>query len=61
MTETFDAKALAEAMAPLVRLELTPERRGPVLMHLEIAAGLAAKLDDFPLDDEAEPAPVYVP
>ena len=61
MTEPFDAKSLAEAMAPLVCIDLPPERRGPVLMHLEIAAGLAAKLDSFPLDDEAEPAPVFVP
>ena len=61
MSETFDPAALAEAMSPLIRIELTPERRGPVLMHLEIAAGLAARLLAFPLDDEAEPAPVFTP
>ena len=61
MSETFDPAALAEAMAPLIRIELTPERRGPVLMHLTIAADLAAKLAAAPLDDEAEPAPVYAP
>ena len=61
MSDTFDPEALAEAMAPLVRIELTPERRGPVVMHLSIAADLAAKLAAFPLDDEAEPAPVFAP
>ena len=57
MNETFDPAALAEALAPLLGLELTPERRGPVLTHLRIATEMAAKLPA--LDDEAEPAPVY--
>jgi len=59
MSETFDPAALAEAMAPLLGLELTPERRGPVLVHLRIAAEMAAKLPA--LDDDAEPAPVFTP
>ncbi len=61
MSETFDPAALAEAMAPLLGLELTPERRGPVVMHLQIAAEMAAKLGAAKLDDEAEPAPVFTP
>jgi hypothetical protein len=59
MNETFDPAALAEALAPLLGLELTSERRGPVLTHLRIAAEMAAKLPA--LDDEAEPAPVFAP
>jgi hypothetical protein len=61
MSEPFDPAALAEAMAPLLGLELTPERRGSVLTHLRIAADMAAKLDAAPLDDDAEPAPVFAP
>lgn len=61
MSETFDPAAVAEAMSPLLGLALTPDRRGPVLMHLKIAADLAAKLAAVPLDDEAEPAPVFTP
>jgi hypothetical protein len=61
MSEAFDPAALAEAMATLLGLELTPERRAPVLLHLKIAAGFAAKLDAVALDDEAEPAPVFTP
>jgi hypothetical protein len=61
MSESFDPAALAEAMAPLLGVELTPERRGPVLTHLQIAADLAARLGAVPLDDEAEPAPVFTP
>ncbi len=61
MSETFDPNALAEAMAPLLKLTLTPESLGPVKLHLEIAAAFAAKLDALALDDEAEPAPVFQP
>jgi hypothetical protein len=61
MNETFDPAALAEAIAPLLGLELAPERRGPVLAHLKIAAEFAARLDAVALDDEAEPAPVFTP
>ena len=61
MSETFDPAAVAQAMAPLLGLELTPERLAPVVMHLRIAAEMAAKLDAVGLDDEAEPAPVFTP
>jgi Protein of unknown function (DUF4089) len=61
MSETFDPAAVAEAMAQLLGLELTPERRGPVVMHLQIAADFAAKLAAAPLADEAEPAPAFAP
>jgi hypothetical protein len=59
MNETFDPAALAEAMSALLGLNLTDERRGPVLVHLRIAAEMAAKLPA--LDDDAEPAPVFAP
>jgi hypothetical protein len=61
MSDSFDPTAVAEAMAPLIGVELTAERRGAVLTHLTIAAGLAAKLAAVSLDDEAEPAPVFTP
>jgi hypothetical protein len=61
MQESPDPAAYADAAAAMLGLDLTPERRGPVLMHLKIAAEMAAKLDAVALDDEAEPAPVYVP
>ncbi len=61
MNETFDPAALAAAIAPLLGVDLAPESRGPVVVHLKIAAELAAKLDAVLLDDEAEPAPVFEP
>lgn len=61
MNETFDSAAVIEVLAPLLGLAIAPERRGPVVTHLKIAAEMAAKLDAVALDDEAEPAPVFTP
>ena len=61
MSETFDPVAYTQTAALMLGLELTPERREPVVMHLKIAAEMAAKLEAAALDDEAEPAPVYAP
>jgi hypothetical protein len=49
--------------AALAMLELTvePELRARVLMHFEIATQMADLVMSFPMSDEAEPAPVYVP
>lgn len=61
MSKAFDPAAVAEAMAPLIGVELTTERRDAVLTHLAIAADLAARLATVSLDDAAEPAPVFTP
>jgi len=58
---TFDADALIDAAQPLLDLTLSEVSRSGVKLNLEIAARLAKLVMDFPLDDEAEPAPVYVP
>jgi hypothetical protein len=58
---TFDADALIDAVQPLLDLTLSEVSRPGVKLNLEIAARLAKGVMDFPLDDEAEPAPVYVP
>ena len=57
----FDPDALIDAMAPLLRLTLTPESRAQTAVHLRIAAEQAALLLSAPIDDEDEPAPVFVP
>ena len=61
MNAPFDPAALIAAMAPLLRLDLDDASRAQVLVHLRIAADLAAKLEAVALDDEAEPAPVFAP
>ncbi len=53
--------AYVDAALALVDLPVEPELRPRVVMHLDIAAGLARTLLAFPLGDEAEPAPVYRP
>ncbi len=55
----FDGDALIDASLPLLRLELTPESRAVVKLHLETAEKLSRLVRDFELDDDAEPAPVY--
>ena len=58
MTDPF---AFAEIMASLLGLELAEDQRAQVVTHLRIASEMAAKLEAAPLDDEAEPAPLFTP
>jgi len=55
----FDANRLIDASLPLLGLELSEASRAVVELHLETAELLWRAVRDFPLDDEAEPAPVY--
>jgi hypothetical protein len=57
--DEFNADAVIDASLPLLGLELPPDWRAVVKMHLETAERLSRLVRDFPLDDEAEPAPVY--
>jgi Protein of unknown function (DUF4089) len=59
MAEEFDASKMAEALAPLLGLELKPEYRAGVKANLETALRMARLLEEVPLSDEAEPAPVF--
>jgi hypothetical protein len=60
MTKTeFDADSLIDASLPLMGLTLGDESRSVVKLHLTTAETLSRLVREFPLDDEAEPAPVY--
>lgn len=48
-----------DAMAPVLRLGISPEQRPGVKANLKTAAKMAALLDKTELRDEAEPAPIY--
>ena len=62
MTEPmFDADALIDASLPLLEMKLSQESRAVVKMHLQTAETLSRMVREFDLDDEAEPAPVYIP
>lgn len=57
----FDADAVIDAMAPYLGLTVLPAYRAGVAQHLTAAHRIAGPLLDLPLDDEAEPAPVFTP
>lgn len=57
--DEFDADALIDASLPLLDMSLSSESRAVVRMHLETAEKLSRLVREFPLDDHAEPAPVY--
>ena len=58
----FDPDAWIDAMAPVMGLVITDDQRPGVRTFLELAAGMAAKLEaaDLP-DDEFAPAAVFTP
>ena len=58
MTE-FDADAYIDASLPLLGLSLSADSRAMVKVHLETAEKLSRLVREFPLDEEAEPAPVF--
>jgi hypothetical protein len=57
----FDAEALIDAAAPMLQLTIAPEYRAGIKQNLKTAAKMAALLDKFKLEDDAEPAPVFRP
>jgi hypothetical protein len=57
----FDAEALIDTTAPLVRLTIAPEYRNGVKQNLKTAAKMAALIEQVELPDGTEPAPVYRP
>jgi hypothetical protein len=57
----FDAARYAEVMAAALDLPLPEAYRPGVEANLAIAHRLAGVLLEFPLPDEAEPAPIFDP
>lgn len=50
---------MLEAMAPVLGLSVDAAWRDGVVANLVTLAMMAKLVQDFPLDDELEPAPVY--
>jgi hypothetical protein len=61
MNETHPTRPLMVAAADLLRLPLEPAFEPGIMANLEVARKMAALLERYELDDEAEPAPVYRP
>jgi hypothetical protein len=57
--EPFDATAYAHAMAGALKLPLPPEYAPHVEANLAVAFRLAPLFLEFPLPDDAEPAPIF--
>jgi hypothetical protein len=64
MTKVFDESAIdfdawVDAMAPVLGFNVTGLDREAVKANLRVIAGHAASVEEFPLPDEAEPAPIF--
>jgi len=59
MTDPGDLDALIAAVPWLFGIKIRPEWRAAVRSHLEISLDHARNVTEFPLPDEAEPAPVF--
>lgn len=59
--QSFDSDAYIVAAAALVGLPLDAEYQPGVALNLQRIAEMAALIMEFPLPDEAEPAPVFTP
>jgi hypothetical protein len=51
--------AWMDAVAAVLGLEIAPEWRDAVRLHLRITSALPERVMAFPLSDEADPLPVY--
>jgi 1-carboxybiuret hydrolase subunit AtzG-like protein len=51
--------AFVDAAAHALALPVQPAWKGAVKMNLAVTLALAASFADFPLPDDAEPAPVF--
>ena len=59
MTDGDELAAWLDANAALLGIGVAPEWRDAVLLHLRITRDMAQQVLDFPLPDDAEPAPVF--
>ena len=59
MTDTDALGAWLDAAAAPLGISVAPEWRDAVLLHLRITRDMAQQVLDFPLPDDAEPAPVF--
>jgi hypothetical protein len=59
MTDPGDLDALIAAVPWLLGIEIRPEWHAAVRQHLGISLEHARTVAEFPLPDEADPAPVF--
>ena len=54
-----DLDAWLDANAALLGIQIAPEWRDAVRQHLRITRDIAQLVLEFPLPDEADPAPIF--
>jgi hypothetical protein len=59
MIDETQLDALIDAGTAVLGIPLQPAWRSAIRMHLAISLGHAATVLEFPLPDEADPAPVF--
>ena len=59
MTDPADLDAYIDAGTALLGISVRPEWRDAVRQHLAISFDLGRVVLEFPLPDEADPAPVF--
>ena len=59
--DSQDIAAYVDSAAELIGLTLDPAHRPGVILNFGRIAEMAALVMEFPLPDDCEPAPVYVP
>jgi hypothetical protein len=61
MSSGFDPEAVIDAMAPMLGLTIDPAHRPGIVQNLRAAEAAMRRMTAAPLDDMAEPAPVFRP
>ncbi len=56
-----DLEILIDAGTRLLAIPIDPAWKPAIKANLAVTLRLAASIDEFPLPDEADPAPVYRP
>ena len=59
MSDTTDLDTYIAAGTALLGIPIRPEWRGSIRQHLGVCFDHARTVLDFPLPDEADPAPVF--
>jgi hypothetical protein len=59
MQDDAEFHAWLDGSAAVLGITVAPEWRDTVLLHLRITHDIARRVLDFPLPDDAEPAPVF--
>ena len=59
MSDTDDLDAFINAGTRLIGIVIRPEWREAIRLHLAVSLAHAQAVAEFPLPDEADPAPVF--